>query len=77
MLPDREYVEFEPEDTIRLLTTRKYTLAGIEKVISSFNEYATDSKLEIVYESDSISQGLGNNYGFGVALVLLLKRSIR
>jgi L-histidine Nalpha-methyltransferase len=79
MLPDREYVEFEPEDTIRLLTTRKYTLDGIEKVIASVNAMSSESnsRLELAYELNSPSQGLGSDYGFGIALLLLHKRSAR
>lgn len=67
MLPDRETVDFTQGDTIRLLTTRKYTFAGVEKVIS-------DSNLKIISRATS---SLGRNpYGFGIDLILLAKESV-
>lgn len=76
MLPDRENVDFEPGDTIRLFTTRKYTLAGIRRVIESLiieYESTPSSKLEIVCLSPP--DALDDN-GFGMALFLLLKKTI-
>lgn len=68
MLPDREPIEFKEGDTIRLLTTRKYTSVGINKVIS-------DSKLRVISSSSSLLGGR-NKYGFGLDLILLVKEPI-
>lgn len=66
-LPDRETVDFKSGDTIRLLTTRKYTSTGISKVIS-------DSNLRVIDSSTSLLGGR-NQYGFGIDLILLTKES--
>ena len=42
MLPDRSVMNFEPQDTIRLLLTRKYTSDGIKKSISDSNLIIVD-----------------------------------
>jgi len=69
-LPDWENVEFKPEDTIRLLTTRKYTSSGINKVIS-------DSGLKVINRSSYLLEGrnIKKKYGFGMDLILLSKES--
>jgi hypothetical protein len=66
MLPDWEKVEFEQGDTIRLLTTRKYSAEGLEKII-------LDSKLRKITASRSLIGGRNNKYGFGMDLILLTK----
>ncbi len=63
MLLDRSIVNFADRDTIRLYLTRKYTEAGIDKVIS-------DSNLTIV---DRLRSQLEPHHGnrFGIDLILL------
>lgn len=66
-LPDRSVMNFEEQDTIRLLLTRKYTSTGIKKIISDSNLVLVDSlhiKLEPRYKN-----------GFGMNLILLASDS--
>ncbi|MEG3959603.1 L-histidine N(alpha)-methyltransferase [Microcoleus sp. herbarium2] len=66
-LPSWENIRFKKGDTIRLYTTRKYTLSGIDKVIS-------DCKLIPISRSNSFIGRYGDNeYGFGIDLILLAK----
>jgi uncharacterized SAM-dependent methyltransferase len=62
MLPDWETVEFRHGDTIRLLTTRKYSANGIHKIIS-------ESKLKKIKNSRSLLGTRNNRYGFGINLI--------
>jgi L-histidine Nalpha-methyltransferase len=64
-LPDRETVNFDNGDTIRLYTTRKYSSYGIQTIIS-------DSNLEILNTIKS-STGEHKNFNFGMDLILLQK----
>lgn len=66
MLPDWETVEFKHGDTIRLLTTRKYSAKGLDKIIS-------ESKLKKINNSRLLLGGRNNRYGFGIDLILLSK----
>lgn len=66
MLPDWETVEFKHGDTIRLLTTRKYSAKGLDKIIS-------ESKLKKINNSRRLLGGRNNRYGFGIDLILLSK----
>lgn len=65
MLPDWENVEFKQGDTIRLLTTRKYSSEGLNQIIS-------DAKFKKVNNSKDLFTGR-NKYSFGIELVLLRK----
>ncbi|BAZ25447.1 histidine N-alpha-methyltransferase [Kalymmatonema gypsitolerans NIES-4073] len=67
VLPDRSVMNFEDQDTIRLYLTRKYTSAGIEKIIS-------DSNLALV-DSLHISLEPRNRNRFGMNLILLAPHS--
>ncbi|MDT3396281.1 L-histidine N(alpha)-methyltransferase [Streptomyces sp. B1866] len=63
-LPDRSSVEFPPDDTIRLLLTRKYLPSGLEKTLADAG----------VSEVDRATSGFTAGYGaprFGMELVLL------
>lgn len=63
MLPDREHVDFQEGDTIRLLTTRKYTSKGINRILSDC-KFRTNSRTS--------SRLIGRNkHGFGMDLILL------
>lgn len=66
MLPDWETVEFEHGDTIRLLTTRKYSTQGLNQIIFK-------SKLRQIKNSRSSYGGRNNKYGFAIDLILLTK----
>ena len=66
MLPDWETVEFKHGDTIRLLTTRKYSANGLDKIIS-------ESKFKKINNSRSLLGSRNNRYGFGINLILLTK----
>jgi L-histidine N-alpha-methyltransferase len=66
MLPDWETVEFREGDTIRLLTTRKYSANGLDKIIS-------ESKLKKITNSRSLLGSRNNRYGFGINLIVLTK----
>ncbi|MBD2183408.1 L-histidine N(alpha)-methyltransferase [Planktothrix sp. FACHB-1355] len=67
MLPDwGEPVKFEPRDTIRLLTTRKYGAKGLDEIIFG-------SKLKKINSSKKLFQNRNNKYGFGMDLILLSK----
>lgn len=67
MLPDRSFMDFEDQDTIRLLLTRKYAELGIKKSIS-------DSNLVLV---DRLHTELAPRYRnrFGMDLILLAPHS--
>lgn len=67
MLPDRSVMNFEPQDTIRLLLTRKYTSDGIKKSISDSNLIIVD-RLHTPFEVRSQSR-------FGIDLILLAPES--
>jgi hypothetical protein len=67
MLPDRSVMNFEPQDTIRLLLTRKYTSDGIKKSISDSNLIIVD-RLHTPFEARSQSR-------FGIDLILLAPES--
>lgn len=69
MLPDRSLINFEPEDTIRLLLTRKYVAAGITKIIS-------DSNLLLVDNLHTTLEPRIKN-GFGMDLILLAPNTSR
>lgn len=63
-LPDRSGVEFPDGDTIRLLTTRKYSAAGLDKLL------ADAGAAEVTRTSSGLHSGFGET-GFGMDLVLL------
>ncbi|MGF1933681.1 MAG: L-histidine N(alpha)-methyltransferase [Nostoc sp. ChiQUE02] len=63
VLPDRSVMNFEDQDTIRLLLTRKYTSNGIDKTIS-------DSKLVLVDRLHTVLEPRLKN-GFGMDLILV------
>lgn len=63
MLPDRSVMNFEPQDTIRLLLTRKYTESGVKKLIE-------DSQLVLVDNIHILLEPRLKN-GFGMDLILL------
>jgi L-histidine Nalpha-methyltransferase len=67
-LPDRSVMNFEDQDTIGLLLTRKYTSTGIHKIIS-------DSKLVLVDSLDIKFEPRYRN-GFGMNLILLAPESL-
>ncbi len=67
VLPDRSVMNFEDQDTIRLLLTRKYTFNGIDKTIS-------DSKLVLVDRLHTVLEPRLKN-GFGMDLILLASDS--
>ncbi|MEM7727316.1 MAG: L-histidine N(alpha)-methyltransferase [Cyanobacteria bacterium P01_A01_bin.45] len=63
MLLDRSTINFPDRDTIRLLLTRKYTHAGIDKVVS-------ESKLSIIDRINTLLEPY-NSSKFGMDLILL------
>lgn len=63
VLPDLSVMNFEDQDTIRLLLTRKYTSNGIDKAIS-------DSKLVLVDRLHTVLEPRLKN-GFGMDLILV------
>lgn len=67
MLPDRSVMNFEDQDTIRLLLTRKYTSNGIDKTIS-------DSNLVLVNRLHTVLEPRLKN-GFGMDLILVARDS--
>ncbi len=69
MLPDRSVINFEDQDTILLLLTRKYTLNGINKIISDNNLRILD-RLHTTLES-------GFKYGSSMDLILVAPDSSR
>lgn len=62
MLPDRSVINFEDQDTIRLLLTRKYTSTGINRIIS-------DSNLMLI---DSLHTTLESRFKHGSSMGLIL-----
>ncbi|MEH2110637.1 L-histidine N(alpha)-methyltransferase [Nostoc sp.] len=67
VLPDRSVMNFEDQDTIRLLLTRKYTSNGIDKTIS-------DSNLVLVDRLHTLLEPRLKN-GFGMDLILVAPNS--
>jgi L-histidine Nalpha-methyltransferase len=63
VLPDRSVMNFEDQDTIRLLLTRKYTSNGIDQTIS-------DSNLVLVDKLHTVLEPRLKN-GFGMDLILV------
>ncbi|MET8680235.1 L-histidine N(alpha)-methyltransferase [Streptomyces sp. NPDC004647] len=63
-LPDRSSVEFPDEDTIRLLTTRKYSRAGVDKML------ADAEAVEVGRTGSGFNAAFGEPQ-FGMDLVLL------
>ncbi|MEH2267396.1 MAG: L-histidine N(alpha)-methyltransferase [Nostoc sp.] len=67
VLPDRSVMNFEDQDTIRLLLTRKYTSNGIDQTIS-------DSNLVLVDRLHTVLEPRLKN-GFGMDLILVAPKS--
>jgi uncharacterized SAM-dependent methyltransferase len=58
-LPDNTTIEFRPDDTIRLLISRKYTAAGIAHLLEAAGLTSLES-----------TQSTQSRAGFGIALIL-------
>ncbi|MBB5118292.1 hypothetical protein AF335_30325 [Streptomyces eurocidicus] len=63
-LPDRSRVPFPDEDTIRLYLSRKYTRAGLEKMLS-------DARVAKAGETHEVGHAAYDRPAFGLALLLL------
>ncbi|WKU43814.1 L-histidine N(alpha)-methyltransferase [Streptomyces sp. VNUA116] len=65
-LPDRSTVRFPDQDTIRLLLSRKYTRAGLEKML-------VDARVTTVGETHEAGHTSFDRPAFGMTLLLLAK----
>ncbi|SPE48224.1 putative methyltransferase domain, EasF family [Streptomyces netropsis] len=63
-LPDRSTVPFPDQDTIRLLLSRKYTPAGLEKML-------VDARVTKVGETHDVGHAAFDRPAFGLALLML------